>query len=176
MIPQPFVELVTESGIGPLAMLIGCAVILLIMGCFMDGVHPTHNVQSAYGWIKKGVRKEIPANTGRARVNLSGVVDVIAEALTPLSEKIDLAFIYGSIAQGRETAGSDLDLLVIGKAGYKEIVAAVYDLQDRLQREINPKVYKKGEWMRLLKSKDGFAREVMAGPKLLIQGSYDEFG
>jgi len=45
--------------------------------CFMDGVHPTHNVQPAYGWIKKGVRKEIPANTGRARVNLSGVVDVI---------------------------------------------------------------------------------------------------
>ncbi len=25
----------------------------------MDGVHPTHNVQTAYGWIKKGVRKEI---------------------------------------------------------------------------------------------------------------------
>jgi len=45
--------------------------------CFMDGVHPTHNVQPAYGWIKKGVRKEIPASTGRARVNLSGVVDVI---------------------------------------------------------------------------------------------------
>lgn len=45
--------------------------------CFMDGVHPTHNVQPAYGWIKKGVRKEIPANTGRARINLSGVVDVI---------------------------------------------------------------------------------------------------
>lgn len=24
--------------------------------CFTDGVHPTHNVQAAYGWIKKGVR------------------------------------------------------------------------------------------------------------------------
>ncbi|WP_231909318.1 helix-turn-helix domain-containing protein [Candidatus Protochlamydia naegleriophila] len=23
--------------------------------CFIDGVHPTHNVQPAYGWIKKGV-------------------------------------------------------------------------------------------------------------------------
>jgi hypothetical protein len=34
--------------------------------CFMDGVHPTHNVQPAYGWIQKGVRKEIPANTGRS--------------------------------------------------------------------------------------------------------------
>lgn len=45
--------------------------------CFIDGVHPTHNVQSAYGWIKKGIRKEIPANTGRSRLNLSGSIDVI---------------------------------------------------------------------------------------------------
>jgi transposase len=45
--------------------------------CFMDGVHPTHNVQPAYGWIKKGVRKEIPANTGRERLNISGIIDVV---------------------------------------------------------------------------------------------------
>ncbi len=49
--------------------------------CFMDGVHPTHNVQPAYGWIKKGERKEIPANSGRARLNLSGANAVLpAEA------------------------------------------------------------------------------------------------
>lgn len=46
--------------------------------CFMDGVHPTHNVQPAYGWIKKGVRKEIPANTGRERLNLSGIIGVVS--------------------------------------------------------------------------------------------------
>ncbi len=46
--------------------------------CFIDGVHPTHNVQPAYGWIKKGIRKEIPANTGRARLNLSGAIDVVS--------------------------------------------------------------------------------------------------
>jgi transposase len=46
--------------------------------CFTDGAHPTHNVQPAYGWIKVGVRKEIPANTGRGRLNLSGIIDVIS--------------------------------------------------------------------------------------------------
>ena len=46
--------------------------------CFIDGVHPTHNVQLAYVWIKKGVRKEIPSNTGRSRVNLSGMIDIIS--------------------------------------------------------------------------------------------------
>lgn len=46
--------------------------------CFMYGVHPTHNVQPAYGWIQKGIRKEVPANSGRSRINLSGVLDVIS--------------------------------------------------------------------------------------------------
>jgi transposase len=46
--------------------------------CFIDGVHPTHNVQPAYGWIKKGVRKEVPANTGRARLNLTGAIDIVS--------------------------------------------------------------------------------------------------
>lgn len=45
--------------------------------CFTDGVHPTHNVQPAYGWIKKGVRKELPANSGRSRLNLCGAIDVM---------------------------------------------------------------------------------------------------
>lgn len=44
--------------------------------CFMDGVHPTHNVEPAYGWIKKGTRKEIPGNTGRARINITGIIDI----------------------------------------------------------------------------------------------------
>lgn len=44
---------------------------------FIDGVHPTHNVQPSFGWIRTGVRKEIPANTGRERINLSGMIDVI---------------------------------------------------------------------------------------------------
>lgn len=46
--------------------------------CFIDGVHPTHNVQPAYGWIQTGVRKEIPANTGRSRLNLSGAIDILS--------------------------------------------------------------------------------------------------
>lgn len=55
--------------------------------CFMDGVHPTHNVQTACGWIKKGERKEIFANTGRSRLNLSGVVDVIAHKVIIKEDK-----------------------------------------------------------------------------------------
>jgi transposase len=47
--------------------------------CFMDGVHPTHNTKVAFGWILKGERKEIPTNTGRSRINLSGILDIITK-------------------------------------------------------------------------------------------------
>lgn len=46
--------------------------------CFTDGVHPTHNVQPAYGWIKKGEPKTIPANAGRSRLNLTGAIDILS--------------------------------------------------------------------------------------------------
>ncbi len=46
--------------------------------CFIDGVHPTHNVQPAYGWIKKGEPKTIPANSGRKRINLTGALDILS--------------------------------------------------------------------------------------------------
>jgi len=56
--------------------------------CFMDGVHPTHNVQLAYGWIKKGERKEISANSGRSRLNLSGVIDVMNHQVLVQEDKM----------------------------------------------------------------------------------------
>jgi len=43
---------------------------------FMDGVHPQHNVQSSYGWIKRGEEREIKSNTGRKRLNINGAIDI----------------------------------------------------------------------------------------------------
>lgn len=43
---------------------------------FMDATHPRHNPVLAYGWIKCGVEKEIASNTGRARVNINGVISL----------------------------------------------------------------------------------------------------
>lgn len=43
---------------------------------FMDGVHPTHAVRFTKGWIKKGVRKEIPTNGSQKRLNIIGALDL----------------------------------------------------------------------------------------------------
>jgi transposase len=46
--------------------------------CFMDGTHPIHNVQLGYGWIRKGVEKTVPSNSGRSRLNLTGAIDILS--------------------------------------------------------------------------------------------------
>lgn len=43
---------------------------------FMDGVHPLHNSQPAYGWIKKGTDMVLQSNTGRERLNLNGAYNI----------------------------------------------------------------------------------------------------
>ncbi len=43
---------------------------------FMDGVHPMHNSQPAYGWIRKGHDMVLKANTGRQRINLNGAYNL----------------------------------------------------------------------------------------------------
>lgn len=75
--------------------------------CFIDGVHPTHNVQPACGWIKKGIRKEIPANSGRKRLNLSGAIDIVSHQLIIQSDKTLNAHSTISFFQRIESAYPD---------------------------------------------------------------------
>lgn len=57
---------------------------------FMDAVHPQHNVEAGYGWIKRGVEREIRSNTGRRRLNINGMIDVQRmEAVTRTDETIN---------------------------------------------------------------------------------------
>jgi len=42
---------------------------------FVDAVHPEHNAMAAYGWIKKGQKREIKTNSGRQRLNLHGAIN-----------------------------------------------------------------------------------------------------
>lgn len=49
---------------------------------FGDGVHPTHNIHKTKAWIKKGEEKQIKTNTGRARLNINGALDMETMAVT----------------------------------------------------------------------------------------------
>ena len=97
-----------------------------------------------------------------------GVADVIKQALLPLAGKINRAFIFGSVASGKESSTSDIDLMIIGDVGFSEAVNALYSIQEKLGREINPKIYRKDEWSQMLNNKDAFVQEVLAKPQMDI--------
>lgn len=103
-----------------------------------------------------------------------GVAGVIRQALAPLETRITRAFVFGSVASGRETAGSDIDLLIVGDLGFAEAVKVLQPVQDALGREINPRIYTPHEWQQLQKDNDSFIREVLTKPQLDVIGGKDE--
>lgn len=105
-----------------------------------------------------------------------GIVDILREALSPFAEQIDWVFVFGSVASGKETASSDIDLMIIGEPGFSEVVAALYSIQETLGREINPKIFRKEEWVKRRDSNDAFLKDVLAKPRMDVMGNEDELG
>ena len=105
----------------------------------------------------------------------AGVGDVLRSALTSLSNRIDLAFVYGSVARGNEGRQSDIDLLVVGSIEFADIVSALQGAQKMLEREINPTVYPPVEFASKLKSGDHFLKDVSKNTKFFIIGSDHDF-
>jgi predicted nucleotidyltransferase len=100
----------------------------------------------------------------------SGLADVVAEALEPLAERIEGAFIFGSVAQAAETAGSDIDVLIIGSVDFGAVIDALHPAQQRLAREINPKVFSTHEWKMKLRVPDPFISDVLSKKKIFLIG------
>ncbi len=104
----------------------------------------------------------------------TGAAELLGNALAPLN--IPLAFVFGSVASGTETASSDVDVLVIGDVGFGEVVRAIYPVQAEIGREVNPVVYSPKELKRRVKDKDSFALELLAKPKIFLMGTEDDLG
>ena len=104
----------------------------------------------------------------------SGLADVLRPALEALGNCVEVAFIYGSMARQEDRSGSDIDIMVIGDAGFGEVVSALADAQDALAREVNPSVYSSQEFSRKIKAGHHFLQAVMKEPKIFLIGDKDE--
>lgn len=104
----------------------------------------------------------------------AGLVDLLRDALEPMVDQIDYAFVYGSMASGAEHARSDVDVMIVGKIGFGEAVHALSVAQDKLRREVNPTVLTATEVTRKLKEKNSFVAQVWAKPRLWIIGDAAE--
>ena len=100
-----------------------------------------------------------------------GLADVLRKAILPLQELVALAFIFGSIAQGKERITSDVDVMVIGDASFEEIVHAFHATQETLGREVNPVVMSGREFSGNFLREDRFVSRIVKEPKIfLIRG------
>lgn len=100
-----------------------------------------------------------------------GVVEPLRAALRPVAEQIDLAFIFGSVAKGKERADSDLDLLIVSdNVTYPDVYEALQDVEQRIARTVNPVVMTRAEWRRKRSAADSFAKRIASQPKLFVIG------
>jgi predicted nucleotidyltransferase len=105
-----------------------------------------------------------------------GWLDALADALKPLAETIEFAFVFGSMAKGNATSTSDIDLMVVGDSGFSDLITHLYPLQQSLGREINPKCYSVSEWNQLVAEQGAFVRDVLSKPTLFVIGEKEKFG
>ena len=105
----------------------------------------------------------------------AGAGEAVKKALWPLRNRIEVAFLYGSAAEGAfRGAGSDIDLMVIGKAGFSEISSLLRPAEELLGREINPTVYTTKEFKKKLFAKHHFILNVLKRTKVYLLGGEHE--
>jgi len=105
-----------------------------------------------------------------------GVADVLREALMPLKPRIRTAFVYGSVAKGTDTAGSDIDLMVIAdKIQYADIFKLVSEAERRLGRKVSPTVVSPADLAKR-RGEESFHSRVLEQAKIFVMGSEDDLG
>jgi predicted nucleotidyltransferase len=105
-----------------------------------------------------------------------GVFQLLREALEPLSDRIQLAFVYGSLAKQEETAQSDVDLMVVGQVKLDEVLARLQAVEKQIQRSINPTVYSSEDFQAKLARGSHFVTSILRGSKVFIVGDENELG
>jgi predicted nucleotidyltransferase len=104
-----------------------------------------------------------------------GLADIVKEAISPLADKIAVAFIYGSIAKQNDTAKSDIDLMIISEQlTYAEIFKFLGRAEEKLNRKINPLFYTPAEWTRKKNEQNNFIAQLLIHPKIFLIGTEDE--
>ncbi len=104
-----------------------------------------------------------------------GLIGPLREALAHLGDRIQAAFVYGSVASGEDQAGSDIDLMVISEElDYQTVFEAVQQAEQRLGRPVNPNMMTLAEWQRRREQRDSFAARLEQKPKLFVLGSEDD--
>lgn len=105
-----------------------------------------------------------------------GAAALITEALRPIEQKIEVAFLYGSVAKQSDHAESDIDIMMIGSdLTLGEVLEQLLPVEEMLCRKVNPTCYTVGEFKKRLSDTDSFVNKVLGQPIIQLFGNMDDF-
>jgi len=103
-----------------------------------------------------------------------GMADVIRQSLATNADKIRVAFIFGSVARSTDDRRSDIDLMVVGKISFGDVVSLLTPAEQKLGREVNLVVYPIAEFKKKVKEDHHFVKTVLEDEKIFVIGDEDE--
>ena len=107
---------------------------------------------------------------------VTGAAALLTEALLPIERKIEVAFLYGSVAKQTDTAESDVDLMLIGSdLTLSKVLEQLLPVEEMLCRKVNPTCYTVGEFKKRLSDTDSFVNKVLSQPIIQLFGNMDDF-
>lgn len=96
----------------------------------------------------------------------------LESALAPFMNSIFGAFIYGSIANGKDNSDSDIDIIVIGEGiQYSDLLSALQPVENDIRRTISVRIMTLEEWKNKVEESNPFVQRVLAQPKIFLKGS-----
>ncbi len=106
-----------------------------------------------------------------------GLADPLRAALRPFESHIDAAFVYGSVAKNRDTANSDVDVMLISdELTYGDVFSALEDVRGRLSRPINPTILSRKELAKRVRADSAFLSRTLSQAKIWLFGGKDALG
>lgn len=99
-----------------------------------------------------------------------GLGDSLSQALADGADKIEAAFIFGSVARREDSVLSDIDLLVVGFISGRELSSLISSVRKSIGREINQLAMTPAELRKRVKDKDHFLTTVLKQQKMFLVG------
>ena len=91
-----------------------------------------------------------------------------------LVDRIKLALIYGSVAEGVDGADSDIDLLVVGdEVMLEDLYSVLSPVEAALDRQVSPTLYTEQEFAERKLAGSTFLKRLLAGETWLLVGTLD---
>lgn len=104
----------------------------------------------------------------------TGLADVLRDALLPIKEHVETAFVFGSVARGEEDEDSDVDVFVLGETAFSDVVRVLAPTRERIGREVNSVVMSPAIFKDKFRQRDPFLQRIVEDPKIFLIGAADD--